>query len=89
MADELKSRGAPDCLIQVKDKNYHDNHVLANNQAFLKFFVHGAVAYYENNKHFSIPVSMQKTAILLKRLLTRRTHWLHLSEKDSCLLLTS
>ncbi len=63
VADELRSRGAPECLIQVKDKNYYDNHVLANKQAFLKFFVQGAVAYYENNKHISIPASMQKTAI--------------------------
>jgi phage/plasmid-associated DNA primase len=63
VADELRSRGAPECLIQVKDKNYYDNHVLANIQGFLTFFVQGAVAYYENNKHISIPASMQKTAI--------------------------
>ncbi len=63
MADELRSRGAPECLIQGKDKNYYDNNVLANKQAFLSFFVQGAVADYENNKHISIPASMQKTAI--------------------------
>jgi hypothetical protein len=39
-------------LIQVKVDGY-EKHVLANKQAFLSFFVQGAVAYYENNEHIS------------------------------------
>lgn len=60
-ADELRKRGAPECLIQKKDAKYLANHVRGHEQAFLRFLVLGAVAYYET-KHISVPKSMQHTA---------------------------
>ena len=63
LADELRSKGAPECLIQVKDESYYSNHVAAHAQAFLRFFVLGAMAYYDKNKHIIIPDSMQRTAM--------------------------
>ncbi len=44
-ADELRKRGAPECLIQVKDEMYFENHVQGHEQAFLRFLVEGAVAF--------------------------------------------
>jgi phage/plasmid-associated DNA primase len=34
-ADELRKRGAPECLIQAKDKLYFETHVQGHEQAFL------------------------------------------------------
>ena len=34
-ADELRKRGAPECLIQVKDEMYFETHVQRHEQAFL------------------------------------------------------
>ncbi len=61
-ADELRNRGAPECLIQAKDELYFETHVQGHKQAFLRFLVEGAVAFYQTN-HISIPASMQKTAV--------------------------
>jgi P4 family phage/plasmid primase-like protien len=61
-ADELRKRGAQECLIQVKDEMYFETHVRGHKQAFLRFLVEGAVAYYQTN-HISIPASMQETAV--------------------------
>ena len=61
-ADELRKRGAPECLIQVKDELYFETHVQGHEQAFLRFLVEGAVSFYQNN-HISIPASMQATAV--------------------------
>jgi P4 family phage/plasmid primase-like protien len=61
-ADELRKRKAPECLIQVKDELYFETHVQGHEQAFLRFLVEGAVAFYQTN-HISIPASMQATAV--------------------------
>ncbi len=44
-ADELRKNGAQESLIQVKDKMYFESHVQGYKQAFLWFFVEGAVGY--------------------------------------------
>ena len=61
-ADELRKRGAPECLIQVKDELYFETHVQGHEPSFLRFFVEGAVTFYQTN-HISIPASMQETAV--------------------------
>jgi hypothetical protein len=63
-ADELRMRGVPECLIQVKDKLYFQTHVQGHKQAFLQFLVAGAVAFYQTN-HISITASMQAEALKL------------------------
>ena len=62
-ADELRQKGLPECLIQVKDELYYPKHVEPHLSSFLRFMVDGAVTYYENNNHINIPHSMQITAI--------------------------
>jgi hypothetical protein len=49
-------------LIQAKDELYFETHVQGHEQAFLRFFVEGAVAFYQTH-HISIPASMQETAV--------------------------
>jgi P4 family phage/plasmid primase-like protien len=62
-ADELRRKGLPECLIQVKDELYYPKHVEPHLSSFLRFMVDGAVTYYENNNHIDIPHSMQITAM--------------------------
>jgi hypothetical protein len=61
-ADGMRKRGLQECLIQVKDKHYYENHVEPHLSSFLRFFVKGAVAYYKNKGSIDIPQTMQITA---------------------------
>lgn len=59
--DQLMSRGKPH-LIGVRDNAYYEKQVVGNEKAFLRFFVDGAVAYYDRGKYISIPKPMQLQA---------------------------
>lgn len=61
MIEELRSAGK-EHLIGQKDVSYYENHVEGHKEAFLNFFVQGAVAYYTAGKRIPIPKSMQLQA---------------------------
>jgi len=58
MADH-RARGEPECLIGKRDVSYYDNHVKGKEEAFLRFFVEGAVGYYGAGKSIRMPPTMQ------------------------------
>jgi P4 family phage/plasmid primase-like protien len=62
-ADELRSRGEPECLIQKKVEHYYEDHVKQHVKAFLRFWVEGAKAYFAANRRIQIPASLQRTAL--------------------------
>mmetsp|Transcript_23224 Transcript_23224/g.58206 ORF Transcript_23224/g.58206 Transcript_23224/m.58206 type:complete len:213 (-) Transcript_23224:459-1097(-) len=58
MADHRAS-GDPECLIGKRDVAYYEHHVKGKEEAFLRFFVEGAVAYYNAGKTIKMPHTMQ------------------------------
>ena len=58
MINELIANGKPH-LIGTPVTQYYEKNVVGHEKAFLRFFVEGAVAYYNNSKIIEIPRSMQ------------------------------
>jgi phage/plasmid-associated DNA primase len=57
--DEYRAQGKPDCLIAQKNVRYFQQHVLPHLQAFLRFFVLGAMEYYKNGQ-IEVPQSLKE-----------------------------
>ena len=57
--DEYRAQGKPDCLIAPKNVRYFQQHVLPHLQAFLRFFVLGAMEYYKNGQ-IEVPQSLKE-----------------------------
>jgi hypothetical protein len=57
MRDKYEAEGKPQCLIAKKNVKYFDEHVAPYKQAFLTFFVKGAMVFYEKSG-IQIPQSL-------------------------------
>jgi P4 family phage/plasmid primase-like protien len=57
MRDKYEAEGKPKCLIAKKNVKYFDEHVAPYKQAFLTFFVKGAMVFYEKSG-IQIPQSL-------------------------------